>query len=88
MKRKITEEFGERVRMTEELKRLLRGNCHHHELAEARECYECSSAHVIEFGDCIGLVEDLVQPNCPEVNVRWLPSRLRYGYDPKYLEEA
>jgi hypothetical protein len=48
--------------------------------------------HVDEFGNCIGIVEDLVNYNNggendsskigPEVNVRWMPSKLRYGYAP------
>lgn len=50
--------------------------------------------HVAEFGNCIGLVEGLVDYNNvpkhdptydptkvgPEVDVRWLPSKLRYAY--------
>lgn len=88
---------GTRVRMTEELKKRLRGRCgelgHHVDEVDDAEsdgtyCFACSSAHVDEFGDCEGVVEDLVQPNCPEVNVRWQPSNLRYGYDPKYLERV
>lgn len=46
--------------------------------------------HVTEFGDCTGLVEDPIWPNGegPEVNVRWEPSGLVYGYDPKiHLEK-
>lgn len=46
-----------------------------------------SKDHIAEFGDCIGIVEDLVQWSTetvgPEVNVRWQPSNLRYCYDPE-----
>ena len=44
--------------------------------------------HVDEFGKCIGIVEDLVYPDGEgdERNVRWLPSKLRYGYSPEELE--
>lgn len=77
---------GTRVRMSEDYKRQLRGRCgvagkHLGPMCEG-DCWGCSSAHVEEFGDCVGIVEDLLQPNCPEVNVRWLPSKLRYAYDP------
>lgn len=51
--------------------------------------------HVDEFGDCIGIVEDYVNYNNdsendpnkigPEFNVRWQPSKLRYGYLPEEL---
>jgi len=44
--------------------------------------------HVKEFGECVGIVEDKMFPDCDdcdEVNVRWLPSKLRYGYSPKEL---
>lgn len=50
-------------------------------------------AHVDEFGDCIGIVEDPVDFNNngendpdkigPEVDVRWKPSNLVYGYLPE-----
>lgn len=86
---------GTRVRMSEELKRLLRGRC-----GEAGahvgpfddvdgDCFGCSSAHVDEFGDCVGIVQGKMFPDvddAPEVNVIWMPSRLRYGYDPKALD--
>ena len=46
-----------------------------------------SHEHVEEFGDCEGIVGDPCYPNVegPEVDVRWEPSKLRYGYDPKQL---
>lgn len=93
---------GTRVRMSEELKRALRGKC-----GEAGrhlgpfdpgegddpggDCWGCSSPHVEEFGDCVGIVEGLVDfgtSKGPEVNVRWLPSKLRYGYHPDQLVRA
>lgn len=63
------------------------------------ECIGCSRAHVKEFGDCVGVVVGLMDlNNCPpgdpnyedskvgpELDVRWQPSRLKYGYHPKYL---
>ncbi len=46
-----------------------------------------SNDHAIEFGGCEGVVEDRVFPDlteeqAPEVNVRWKPSGLKYGYNP------
>lgn len=69
---------GTRVRMTEGLKDRFR----------AGGCQE----HVDEFGECQGIVEGLVQwPGGyagPEVEVRWQPSGLRYGYHPDDLQEV
>ena len=83
---------GDRVRMTKAHKAALWKKCRpgHHvgPYIEGDECQQCSSGHVKEFGNCIGIVEDLVQPGCPELNVRWLPSKLRYGYLPDSLERA
>lgn len=49
-----------------------------------------SSAHVKEFGKCIGIVDGLMDFGNgilgPEVDVRWQPSKLRYGYHPDDLE--
>lgn len=67
--------FGKKVRMTEKFKNLLK-------TSESKE-------HVEEFGNCVGTVEGLVDyGDCkgPEVDVRWEPSKLRYGYDPYDLE--
>lgn len=50
-----------------------------------------SGDHIREFGNCIGIVEDEMFTeceDCEEVNVRWRPSGLRYGYDPSDLEEV
>jgi hypothetical protein len=60
--------------MSEGLKRRLRANG--------------SGAHVDEFGKCIGIVQGPTNYGLrqgPEVDVRWLPSRLRYGYKPEDL---
>ena len=64
---------GDLVKMSEEFKRGLNSNG--------------SEDHVKEFGDCIGRVEGLVYENGEgdELNVRWLPSELVYGYPPKFL---
>lgn len=85
---------GTRVRMSDELKRVLRGRC-----GEAgahigpfddvdSDCFACSSAHVDEFGECVGIVQGKMFPDvddAPEVNVIWTPSGLCYGYDPAML---
>ena len=44
--------------------------------------------HLEEFGGCIGVVGERVHPNTnyPELDVRWQPSNLRYGYFPEQLE--
>ena len=58
-----------------------------------------SAAHVREFGNCVGIVVGKVDyNNCPttnprwdpkkvgpEIDVRWLPSNLRYAYKPDDL---
>lgn len=80
---------GDKVRMTEEYKRM--GLIH-------------SPLHIKEFGDCVGIVEDLVNYNScdqpfeldklgPEWNVRWqirngslLSYKFRYAYHPDNLE--
>ncbi len=84
--------------MTEDFKRRMRGPCgvagHHVGLPDGVAdpempddgCTKCSSDHIKEFGDCEGLVEDLMFPEFPDLNVRWRPSGLRYGYHPNDLE--
>ena len=65
---------GTVVRMSEEFKQVMIGN----------GCAE----HVEEFGDCEGIVEGLMdygKQQGPEVDVRWVPSMLRYGYHPDDL---
>lgn len=49
-----------------------------------------SKDHVEEFKDCIGIVEGPSYPNGegPEVDVRWIPSNLKYGYHPDNLEKS
>lgn len=67
--------IGKKVRMKKSLKKQMRAN-------------GCSE-HIDEFGDCVGIVEGLVDYGSfqgPEVDVRWLPSKLRYGYNPDDLE--
>ena len=68
---------GTKVRMNQEIKdSLIKNGCR---------------AHVEEFGDCVGIVEDLVDygdHQGPEVNVRWQPSKLRYSYHPDGLKEV
>ena len=67
---------GDKVKMSDNLKkRLVESGC---------------KDHVSEFGDCIGIVEGYVNYNNDgendpnkighEFNVRWQPSKLRYGY--------
>jgi hypothetical protein len=56
-----------------------------------KRCWNTHSrAHIIEFRNCTGVVEDYVDWGSghvgPEVNVRWHPSTLRYAYHPKDLE--
>lgn len=66
---------GTKVRMSAKLKNKLRANGSHD--------------HVNEFGRCVGVVQGLVEypdRHGPEVNVKWLPSNLRYAYHPTDLE--
>ena len=86
--------------MTEEFKQARRGQCqgpgkhvgHGPTWVEDPEmpddgCAACSWDHIAEFGDCEGVVEDRMfdDPGAPELNVRWRPSGLRYGYHPDHL---
>ena len=92
---------GTRVRMSDQLKRELRGQCtgpgghvgHAGWIFDPEMpddgCAACSWTHVEEFGECTGVVGGLMFPgliDTPEVNVRWEPSGLRYGYHPDKLE--
>lgn len=93
--------------MTERLKASLRGKCGEagrhlgpFDPVDAHACWGCSTAHVEEFGDCVGIVQGPTDYNqCaptdagydpakigPEVDVRWQPSNLRYAYHPSELE--
>lgn len=101
---------GDRVRMTEEYKALMRGKCGESgkhvgpfdpgddKDDPGGDCWGCSTAHVEEFGDCVGTVVGLTDYNNageprdhnkvgPEIDVKWTQS-LRYAYDPKFLERA
>lgn len=78
---------GDLVRMSPRLKAQMRGDCtptkHVKEYdPDTGDCIACSTAHVEEFGGCTGIVEDPIWPDHPEHewNVRWQPSKLRYGY--------
>jgi len=65
-----------------------------------RMCMGCHIDHIDEFSECVGFVEGPVDFNSlrpgepgydPEkrgakVDVRWLPSGLRYAYPPELLE--
>lgn len=68
--------MGDRVKMTPKFKAQLRKNG--------------SGVHEREFGHCVGVIQGLVEyPKKrmgPDVNVRWLPSWLRYAYVPENLE--
>lgn len=97
---------GDRVRMSEALKAKLRGRClggiHVDEPNPPFDgrCVNCSTEHLEEFGECIGIVQGPLDYNNvppghpdyepdkvgPEVDVRWQPSNLRYGYHPDDLE--
>ena len=104
---------GTKVRMTSEFKLALRDKCgiagqhlgpfENNDAAPGEDmgaCYGCSSEHVDEFGECVGIVIGLVDYNNvskrhrdydptkigPEVDVRWSPSDLRYAYHPHSLE--
>lgn len=91
---------GTRVRMSEDFKLARRGQCRgpgkHVGHGPTRVpdpempddgCAACSWGHIEEFGDCEGVVEDrmFLDPAAQEVNVRWAPSGLRYGYHPNDL---
>ena len=88
---------GDRVRMSETLKARMRGSClpgkHVDPFVEDMPddgCLHCSTSHVEEFGECVGIVIGSMWPNGegPEVDVRWQPSNLRYGYNPVDLEKV
>lgn len=96
---------GTRVRMSEQLKAKLRGECkpgeHKGEMVEgAGDCMKCSTDHVEEFGESVGVVRGPTDyNNCkpgekgydtakigPEVDIYWEPDNLRYAYLPSDLE--
>lgn len=68
---------GDRVRLSDAAKNAML----------ARTGLADSSAHVAEFGECVGIVGDpmFLNGEGPEIDVHWQPSNLRYGYDPDEL---
>lgn len=94
---------GDRVKMTSALKAKMRGQCLPEEHVDLSDdgCLRCSTDHIEEFGECTGIVDGLLDYNNvppgdpaydllkvgPEVDVRWQPSGLRYGYHPDDLEK-
>lgn len=84
---------GDRVRMSEALKKQMRTPI---KFRYGTGSYS-SKEHVREFGNCVGIVlgftdyinegDELdIRKIGPEVEVRWLPSKLCYAYDSKDLE--
>jgi hypothetical protein len=72
-----TFELGDFVRMSPELKAAFRRND--------------SAAHVKEFGRCVGVVSLIYHfegTSDTDVDVRWQPSNLRYGYASRFLLPA
>ncbi len=48
-----------------------------------------SRDHILEFGECTGIVIGLTHPELPgidDVAIRWQPSNLRYNYSPDDLD--
>lgn len=74
--------------MTEKLKDKMRQPCKsrgQHDIGVSEEeCMSCSSQHIKEFGSCIGKVIDFDLSG--DVEVRWIPSNLRYTYLKEYLQ--
>lgn len=95
---------GTRVKMSEKLKKAFLRNCVFAHVGPFvdDECMGCSTDHVKEFGDSIGIVGNLTDHNnCkpddphwesknlgPEIEVRWQPDNLVYHYHPDYLVEV
>lgn len=96
---------GDRVRMTEAFKVWMRGECSHVGLDPKQPdvpCIACSTGHIEEFGDCVGVVSGPTDYNNvprehadydpdkvgPELDVRWEPSGLRYAYELSSLQPA
>jgi hypothetical protein len=93
---------GDKVRMTKAFKLELQRECATEGCKPDAEgvCERlCSTDHVKEFGECVGVVEGpldynnkgepyVVEKVGPELNVRWQPSGLRYGYHPDQLERV
>jgi hypothetical protein len=101
---------GDRVRLTEDFKKRMRGKCGEagehlgpwDPEGEDEQCWGCSSEHVEEFDQSVGVIEGLADyNNCkpgepgydpakvgPEWTVRWEPDNLRYHYADSDLEPA
>ena len=81
---------GDIVKLSNMAKIAFRGECgelgyHTYDIVIDGDCYGCSSAHVDEFQYCIGEVIGLDEW---DVEVKWLPSNLRYKYLVSHLELA
>lgn len=81
---------NDKVKMSEAFKERLRNNCKTHHVGpfdpdDPSQCWGCSSDHVKEFGECIGVVVGYTNWSDgvvgPEVDVKWLPDNLKYAYD-------
>lgn len=78
--------IGTCVRMSEDLKSRLLSEAPSKEAGVGG-----GHEHAKEFGDCVGVVEGPMFPGsvaARELDVRWHPSNLRYGYFPEQLEVA
>jgi alkylated DNA repair dioxygenase AlkB len=77
--------IGDCVRMTDIFKKKLAS-----EAPSTEKGVGGGYEHLKEFGDCVGVIQGPMfqDPQAPELDVRWHPSNLRYGYDPSQLELA
>jgi len=62
--------IGDRVKMTDNFKR---NNPN-------------SQDHINEFGSCSGIVVGYIDKSYVDIDVRWIPSELKYGYTIDSLE--
>lgn len=88
---------GDKVKMSDDLKRRLRGKCtsdRHEGLYQGKidlkmpnkGCMSCSTEHVEEFGSCNGIVGGFTYRDTTQfVDVWWQPSGLKYAYDQRDL---
>lgn len=83
--------IGDLVKMTESFKERMCSPCKDagkhvgpFDPEDPNDCYACSTAHIKEFGDCIGKV--IGYPNSYDVEVRWMPSNLKYMYCKEEIE--
>jgi uncharacterized protein (TIGR02452 family) len=81
---------GSYVTLTEEIKAIMRAPCarrgYHFEHGTEEFCIECSTGHVEEFGNSIGKVLSINEFNEAEVN--WLPGKLHYQYNCRFLQRT